>query len=260
MAGIDTNVIIENLTQLLQNSVNMTSVFYDIFLNPEPMDVELQQYNAEGELITISIPNRAKDRKIALTGEGSPEGVVEANVGTCYVDEANQAVYFKVTGTGNTGWVIIPTQSSINEYVRSYLENNDFVTEGDMERYLDTNNYVTSSNVSTMLSEYKPTMPMQVVASVSGTVSLSDNSGYAITLTGNTTFSLPTVTDRTRLHKIFIQLKMPSPAVTVNLGTTNYFNKTTPSLTSAGMYDINYELDFNNNVWVVGVTPKGTAS
>ena len=52
----DLNVISENLTELLQNSINMTSVFYDIFLNPEPMDVELKQYDAEHTLVTISLP------------------------------------------------------------------------------------------------------------------------------------------------------------------------------------------------------------
>lgn len=259
MAAIDTNVTIENLTQLLQNTVNMTSVFYDIFLNPEPMDVELQQYNADGELITITIPNRAKDRKIALTGEGSPEGSVEANVGTCYVDESNQAVYFKVTGTGNTGWVIVPTQSSVNEYVRSYLENNDFVTEDDVIRYLNTNNYTTSSDVSTMLAQYRPTILMTSISNASGTVSLTDNMGYSIVVTGGVTFNLPTVSNLTYLHKIFVQLYM-SPAQTINLGTTNYFDRVTPSITEAGMYNIMYEYDNARGVWVVGVTSKGAAS
>ena len=60
------DVITQNLVELLTNSTNMTSVFYDVFLNPTPMDVTLQQYDSNNELITVTIPNRAKDRKIAL--------------------------------------------------------------------------------------------------------------------------------------------------------------------------------------------------
>ena len=41
-------------------------------------------------------------------GEGSPEGVVTASVGTLYLREdggANTTLYIKESGTGNTGWV-----------------------------------------------------------------------------------------------------------------------------------------------------------
>ena len=140
MSSIDTSVIIENLRELLQNTVNMTSLFYDIFLNPTPMDVELQQYNSDGELVTVTIPNRAKDRSIALSGTGSPEGVVTANVGTSYVDVTNEVVYFKAIGSGNTGWIVVLTQNGVEQYVRAYLTNNNFMTEDDVNRYLIDNN------------------------------------------------------------------------------------------------------------------------
>lgn len=39
-----------------------------------------------------------------ITGEGSPEGVVTHAVGGAYQDTTNGALYFKLTGTGNTGW------------------------------------------------------------------------------------------------------------------------------------------------------------
>ena len=258
MSSIDTSVIIENLTELLQNTVNMTSVFYDIFLNPVPMDVELQQYNSEGELVTITIPNRAKDRKIALTGEGSPEGVVTANVGASYVDVTSDTVYFKATGTGNTGWVIVLTQEGAETYIRAYLANNNFVTEDDVNRYLIDNSYVTQSSLNATLNMYKPTIPMSTM-NASGTVTLEDNSGYSITATGNISFVLPTVTDLTILHKIFIQLYM-STARTIILGTSNYFDKTAPDLSAAGMYNIMYEYDNARGSWVVGAMIKGTAS
>ncbi len=114
---MDIDVIAENLTELLTNTVNMTSVFYDIFLNPVPMDVTFQQYNDNNELITVTIPNRAKDRQIALTGAGSPEGVVSAPIGTAYVDTLNEDIYFKMSGDDASGWVQFITFQDLNEAV-----------------------------------------------------------------------------------------------------------------------------------------------
>ena len=258
MSSIDTNVIIENLTELLQNTVNMTSVFYDIFLNPTPMDVVLQQYNSEGELVTVTIPNRAKDRQIALEGEGSPEGVVTANVGASYVDVVNEVVYFKAVGSGNTGWVIVMTQEGAESYIRTYLTNNNFMTEDDINRYLIDNSYVTTSALASALNAYRPTIPMSAMTT-SGTIVLEDNSGYAITATGNISFTLPAITDLTILHKIFVQLYM-AESRTISLGTVNYFDKITPAFGSAGSYNIMYEYDNAKGVWVVGVVSKGPSS
>ena len=113
---MDTDVVVENLVELLTNTVNMTSVFYDLFLNPTPMDVELEQYDDNNDLITVTIPNRAKDRKIALEGEGSPEGVVVAVSGTAYVDTVTTDVYFKVSDdNGSSGWVLIFNQRRADE-------------------------------------------------------------------------------------------------------------------------------------------------
>ena len=129
---MDIDVIAENLTELLTNTVNMTSVFYDIFLNPTPMDVELQQYDNNNELITVTIPNRAKDRKIALDGEGSPEGVIEAPVGTAYVDLLTNHVYFKTSGDDQYGWTLILDQRSAEDLIASYLNVNGYLKYSDV--------------------------------------------------------------------------------------------------------------------------------
>lgn len=50
----------------------------------------------------------ALDDVAVLTGEGSPEGVVTANVGRVYTRTdggAGTTLYVKESGTGNTGWV-----------------------------------------------------------------------------------------------------------------------------------------------------------
>ena len=43
----------------------------------------------------------------ASTGTGSPEGVLEGNVGAFYWDSAANTLYFKATGTGDTGWIVL---------------------------------------------------------------------------------------------------------------------------------------------------------
>ena len=150
---VDTETIIENLTELLQNTVNMTSVFYDIFINPTPMDVTLTQYDSEGELITITVPNRAKDLQRALIGTGSPEGVISASEGTLYVDSATQTAYVKVNGSGNTGWKIILTEEGVYTYVRNYLLENGYYSTETLERYLTENGYVRDNEIESIVEE-----------------------------------------------------------------------------------------------------------
>lgn len=84
---MDINVVAENLAELLTNSVNMTQVYYDLFFNPEPMDITLYQYDDDNKLVEVVIPNRAKDKirleeiaaeiatKISNTEKGQPDGV-----------------------------------------------------------------------------------------------------------------------------------------------------------------------------------------
>lgn len=143
--NINEETILENLVELLCNSVNMTSVFYDIFLNPYPMDVELQQYNDENKLITVVIPNRAKDRILTKFGEGSPEGVVISPMGTMYIDITSSSVYIKVSGTDEYGWIPLLSEDSIIPIIRKYLIDNGYVTVD----YLIEHGYVTVNDRAT---------------------------------------------------------------------------------------------------------------
>lgn len=257
----DLNVISENLTELLQNSINMTSVFYDIFLNPEPMDVELKQYDAEHTLVTISLPNRAKDRKIALDGEGSPEGVVEANTGACYVDTLNQVVYFKADNSGEaTGWTPVLTQTGVNLAIQTYLANGHYVTTS----YLDDNDYTTETDVVAKIDEkFAAWSPTIVMSDVTGQTAIDltdhDNQGIYLTASEDVTFTLPIVVDLNILHKIFVQLNLTA-GVTVTLGTTHFFENIEPTFVNAGMYNIIFEFDNAAGVWVAGATYKGQVS
>ena len=114
--------VINVLSVVFFNMNEVERVFYNVFLNPEPMDVPVQRYNDEGLLETINIPNRAKMSISILTGIGSPNGVEAANVGTFYLDTDPNArdLYFKSIGKDKDGWVKIWSNNNFREDV-NYL-------------------------------------------------------------------------------------------------------------------------------------------
>lgn len=247
---MDINVIAENLTELLQNTINMTSVYYDIFLNPEPMDVELKQFNSDNELVTISLPNRAKDRKIALDGEGSPEGAVEANIGACYVDTLNQVVYFKATGSGNTGWVIVLDSNGLD----AYLQNNGYMNEEGVATYLVNNNYVTEQGVSDIVSEDTIVDMIDLSEEASSEIFLEDNKSYCLRIGGDIDFILPTVQDLGKLHRIILQFEYTGS--NANLGVNYIVGGSHTYNISSGHYTLYYEYDCTLSAWVCDVKEK----
>ena len=242
MSNVDVNVILENLTELLTNTVNMTSVFYDLFINPEPMDVTLTQFDNEGELVTISVPNRAKDMQRARLGVGSPEGREAAYEGTIYVDESSEAVWVKAIGNGTTGWKVLLTQEGVYYYVGQYLIDNGYVNENDLATYLHNNNYTTENDVINIIARSRSIIPMDVLPS-SGTIQLTDGYTYRITPTDDVTFELPVVSDLTKLHRIFVQLNLTNADFEIDTGASYFFNKINPDFSKVGIYDIQYEYD-----------------
>lgn len=110
--------IATTLAQLATNYGNLFTDYYNLFYNPVPMDVTIEIYNEDGNLETITIPNRAKDRTYILNGEGEPEGVVSAEKGSVYQDIANGIVYVKqFTTSDSTGWSELMTLGSLSEYL-----------------------------------------------------------------------------------------------------------------------------------------------
>ena len=87
------------------------------------------------------------------------------------------------------------------------------------------------------------------------TVALQDNKIYSIVLGGNVVFTLPSITDTTKLHQILVQLRMPN-VYSVDLGTTNFFKGVAPDLSVTGYYNLVYEYDVNGNNWVVDAVIK----
>lgn len=106
--------ISELLSHLMTNYTNMARLFNDMFYNPTPKTLTLQLYNSDGELETYEIPNRAADFRYVVNGEGNPEGVKAANVGSIYQDTKFGKLYIKQAGQDSTGWVEIPTVNDIH--------------------------------------------------------------------------------------------------------------------------------------------------
>ena len=115
MAGIEERLrnvktledILQLLTILFTNLNNQNEMYYDIFLNPEPMYVNLERYNPDGDLVTVPIPNVAMMRNQAYSGEGNPNGKVTASPGSLYVDTRSFSLYFKGWGIDSNGWVLL---------------------------------------------------------------------------------------------------------------------------------------------------------
>ena len=102
------------LSQLSTNYTNLFTDYYNIFYNNTPMDVTLQYYTQTGELRTVTIPNRAKDRKYILNGNGSPEGKVSGTAGVVYQDLTNGDLYVKqVSAPEMNGWEKVLTTSDL---------------------------------------------------------------------------------------------------------------------------------------------------
>ena len=99
--------IVNLLTILFTNLNNQNEQYYDMFLNPVPMDLDLERYDENGELVTVVHPNVAKMRISTYTGTGSPNGKVAARVGSLYIDLSEAGLYYKGIGDDSYGWVLV---------------------------------------------------------------------------------------------------------------------------------------------------------
>ena len=118
--------IVNLLSILFTNLNNQNEQYYDMFLNPVPMDLELERYDENGELVTVIHPNVAKMRITAYSGEGNPNGKVVASVGSLYIDliEPN-SLYYKATGVGATGWITLWAANNLVEGTNFLAPNGD---------------------------------------------------------------------------------------------------------------------------------------
>lgn len=70
----------------------------------------LKTYNPADNKGAVVIGNSGYQFTVT-SNTGTPEAVVTASVGSLCVDTTNGKLYIKATGTGNTGWVVVGTQT-----------------------------------------------------------------------------------------------------------------------------------------------------
>ena len=120
--------IVNLLSILFTNLNNQNEMYYDMFLNPVPMDLNLERYNENGELVTVSLPNVAKMRVTTYSGAGSPNGSQVASIGALYIDINTMDLYYKASGNDSYGWQLIWTTTNL-------VANVDYISpEGDGSR------------------------------------------------------------------------------------------------------------------------------
>lgn len=96
------------------------------------------------------------------------------------------------------------------------------------------------------------------ITATSGTVALNANTLYKMTISGETTFTLPSTVNAEKHNQIKILTNL-SVVSAINFGTTKYFNCEAPDMSEAGFYDIYIDYDPHQASWVAGVIRKGSA-
>ncbi len=96
------------------------------------------------------------------------------------------------------------------------------------------------------------------ISATSGTVALNANTLYQMTISGETTFTLPSTVNTTKHNQIKILANL-SVVSAINFGTDKYFNCEAPDMSEAGFYDIYIDYDPHQASWVAGAIRKGAA-
>lgn len=107
--------IVNLLTILFTNLNNQNELYYNMFLNPVEMYLDLERYDENGKLVTVTLPNVAMMRRVAYVGSGNPNGQQSASVGSFYVDQFNNDLYFKASSYQgeDLGWYLVWSQNNL---------------------------------------------------------------------------------------------------------------------------------------------------
>ena len=125
---------------------------------------------------------------------------------------------------------------------------------GNVDNTADANKPVSTAQKS-YVDNFQPAIT--ALSQTSGTVALTVNKIYSMTVSGATTFTLPTPGNVNVFNQIKVMMKVTGTP-TINWGTTRFFNKATPEI-EAGNYDVYFDYDNLLGAWVAGAMPKGAA-
>lgn len=98
--------------------------------------------------------------------------------------------------------------------------------------------------------------PIISLAQTNGTIALSENKFYKITLSGSASFSLPTPKDLSVRNIIKVYLRQNASNLNINWGTASYLGGNAP-LKYVGNYILYYVWNPLAGVWTVGALTEG---
>nr|DAI52697.1 MAG TPA: tail-collar fiber protein [Caudoviricetes sp.] len=134
--------------------------------------------------------------------------------------------------------------------IRHTIESEDITPSDDDETQL-------TDAIEKKIDEHSP--DITVISATSGTVALNANTLYKMTISGATTFTLPSAVNAEKHNQIKILTNL-SVVSAINFGTTKYFNCEAPDMSEAGLYDIYIDYDPHQSSWVAGAIRKGAAA
>ena len=130
--------------------------------------------NKAGDTMTgnLTIPSLTLNGASVLTGNGFPQGVVSASVGSIYIDTAvtnGASSWIKKSGTGNTGWSVLEGDTgwrNITSLANNITSGGLLIRRIDAKVIIGWADVVTPAGTSTlytMPSGFQPVTPPQPV-------------------------------------------------------------------------------------------------
>lgn len=133
--------------------------------------------------------------------------------------------------------------------IRHTIESENITPSDDDETQL-------TDAIEKKIDEHSP--DITAISATSGTVALNANTLYQMTISGETTFTLPSTVNAEKHNQIKILANL-SVVSAINFGTDKYFNCESPDMSETGYYDIYIDYDPHQASWVAGAVRKGAA-
>lgn len=230
------------LMKLASNYSSIASVFQKVFYDTEPADVDIQIYNEAGELVTYTIPNRAKDLQNLLSGSGTPEGSIAGVKGTLYQDMTNGDLYIKETPDGKDGWNQITTNTYLkNIFIQGNGDPNGSVVAEKGILYIDVDR--ASLYIKTTVSGNTGWQQISATVSAFANTDLSN-----LSEDGNNKFADTSLSNITETARLLIQSTATSASA----------NKSLSNLSGDGQAKFDAKENVRNKVTTISASSTNT--
>ena len=151
------------------------------------------------------------------------------------------------------------TKNTATKYNENFEMMMDFIDDSlaESKTYVDTympsvtgqnGRFLTNDGENISWADIEPDI---IQLASSGTIYLSTNTINYIIPNGSVVFNLPSVSTSPDFNQILVQVDLSS-LHSIDVGTEHFFNNKAPNLSTTGLYNLIYEYDKANNIWVCG--------